>query len=210
MAEEKGEIHLVLGKHGERVFYKSAAGIGSFRKPQLGAKACEIAGVKAFAKSVERSLSERARFVLRIRQQRQQRLGEAREIPLADRRLIPPSIPSVPVNRAEDALRVKAVHKRTRPEVDRLTGNGDVVRIHHAVDKAQREPARDEVSLCGNNGLQQREAGIYRPGGLRIMARDGVVREQAEGIDIVARREELKSAHANMAGRHTGEHRTGK
>ena len=63
------------------------------------------------------------RLVLLLGEQREQRLGEAGEVPLCDDRLVAVRIAPARVDRAEDRSRVERIEKGARPVVDGLAGD---------------------------------------------------------------------------------------
>jgi hypothetical protein len=52
--------------------------------------------------------------------QRQQRFGQARQVPLRDAGLVLVLVAPAPVDRTEDGGRIIGVHERAGPEIDRL------------------------------------------------------------------------------------------
>jgi hypothetical protein len=72
------------------------------------------------------------------------------------------------------------------------------------VDEADRQPLRDEPGLRGDHGLEQGEIAAFA-GTIRIVACDHVVGEQAQGLHVAARREELEGADPDMAGGDAGQ-----
>ena len=105
--------------------------------------------------------------------QRQQRLGQARQVPLRDVRLVAVGVAAAVVDRAEHRGRVERVHERARPVVDRLAGDRHVVGVHDAVDEADEHPLGDQRRLRLDDGLEERESAAARPpgGGARSRSR---------------------------------------
>ena len=115
------------------------------------------------------SLSLLDRFVLVICEEGQKRLGEPRQVPERDPRLVRKGVSAVVVYGAEYGGRVVRIHEGARTLVDRFAHDGHVVGVHHAVDEAHEEPACDQVRLAGDHALQQRAVA------LRGLKRFGVV-----------------------------------
>ena len=108
--------------------------------------------------------------------ERQQRLGEARQVPLRHHRLVAVGVAPTAVDGAEDGGRVEGVHERARPVVDRLAGDRHVVGVHHAVDEPHEHPLRDQRGLRLDDAAEQRQrgplvAGRLRGGGARSRGR---------------------------------------
>ena len=137
-----------------------------------------IGRLEARAERLEGVARALQRLLLRGGQQRQQRLREAREVPLRDARLVAEGVAAGMVDRAEHLRRVVGVEERARPVVDGLAGDRHVVGVHHAVDEADEQPARDQVGLARDHRVEQRAVGIRRAGGSGIVPRDRVVGEQ--------------------------------
>jgi hypothetical protein len=87
-------------------------------------------------------------------EERQQRLGEARQVPERNPRLIPEGIATAMIDRAEFLVGIILVEECARSVVNRLAGNGRVVGVHHAVHEADSEPQRDEVRLRVHHALE--------------------------------------------------------
>ena len=73
------------------------------------------------------------------------------------------------------------------------------------MDKAQAHPRRDQPGLRGNNPVQQAQ----RATGIGIVAVDDMAGQGGQRVSILAGREILEGAHADMAGRDPGQHRAG-
>ena len=77
------------------------------------------------------------------------------------------------------------------------------------MDKAHAHPARDQRGLARGDCAQQGQVGLRLVGQARIVAGDRVVGQHPELFGRAAGGEELERAHAQVAGRHAGEHRAG-
>ena len=77
------------------------------------------------------------------------------------------------------------------------------------MDEANQQPARDQIGLPGDHGIQQRVIGALGLRQMRIVAADHMIGEAAHAISVAARGEELEGADTDMAGRHAGQHRAG-
>ena len=144
--------------------------------------------------------------VLLLRQQGQQRLGQAGQVPQRDAWLVAEGIAPGMVDGAEHRPRVIGVQEGAGPEIDRLAGDGHVVGVHHAMDETDQHPARHQLGLRRADGFEQCEIGVRRLGGLRVMAGDDVVGECLDRLQILAGGEILEGADADMAGGDAGQH----
>ena len=147
--------------------------------------------------------------ILFTSEQRQQRFGQSRQIPVGDRRLVGVGIATLRIDRTEYRCRIVLIHERTGAVVDGLTGQRHVVGIHHAVDKAYIHPARDQLSLAFTHCAQQAEVRIRLILEFGVMPVNDVVGQLAQRRVIATRGDELKSADTDVAGGHTRQHRTG-
>ena len=95
-------------------------------------------------------------------EQREQRLGEPREVPLGDDRLVAVGVAPGLVDRAVDRRRVEGVHEGARAVVDGLARDRHVVGVHHPVDEADQHPPGDQRRLRGHDRLEQREVRAAR------------------------------------------------
>ena len=140
---------------------------------------------------------------------REQRLGEARHVPVQDLRLAAIGIASVRVDRAEDGVHREAVHEGAGAIIDRLTADRDIVGVHHPVDEADAEPACDKVALQADHPVEQCQMRVGRLGKLGKMAAHGIVRQLRDMVGAEMRGEELKGADADMAARDARQHGAG-
>ncbi len=76
------------------------------------------------------------------------------------------------------------------------------------MNEAHVHPTGDERCLGPGNGPQQRQIRLRVGLGLRIMTIDHVVGEQSNSLDVVARGEVLKRAHAHEARGHARQYRS--
>ena len=137
----------------------------------------------------------------------EERLRKAHQVPLRDKRLVAVCVPAAEVDGAVDGAGIEQVHERAWPVVDRLPGNGHVVGVHHAVDEADQHPLRNQRSLRRDDRPQKSEAGVRRPGEVRVMTVDGIDDEAAEEVLVARRGRVLEAAHAQMTGRDPCQHR---
>ena len=114
------------------------------------------------------------------------------------------------VDGAIDLVRVVGVHEGAGAIVDGLAGNGHVVGVHDAVDKAHPQPAGDEGRLADDHRPQQVRVGSITGPHLRIVAVNHVVGQVAERLGIATRLKVLEGAHPHMTARHPRQHRPGK
>ena len=130
--------------------------------------------------------------------QRQQRLGEARQVPARDRRLVAVGVAAAVVDGAEDRGRVVGLHEGAGAVVDRLARDRHVVGVHHAVDEADVHPLRDQRRLARGHRAQQRQVAVRRAGQRRVVARDACSRPA--GAACRARRARRRTGRCPRAG----------
>jgi hypothetical protein len=109
---------------------------------------------------VDHARRERDRAVGVGIEQGQQRLGQARQIPAGDQRLVAIGIAPAGVDRAEDRVGVEVVHEGAGAVVDGFARQGHVVGVHDAVDEAHAHPARDQLGLAFAHRPQQPQIGV--------------------------------------------------
>ena len=143
-----------------------------------------------------------------VGQQRQDRFRQPREVPGRDARLIGIGVAAAMVDGAEHRRRIVGVHEGAGAIVDGLAGDRGVVGVHHAVDETHQQPLRHEAGLARDHTLE--EGAAWLGGGRRtgIVTCDRVVGEQAQGLAIVSRGEELECPDADMAGCDARQHRS--
>ena len=113
------------------------------------------------------------------------------------------------VDRAEHRGRIIGIHEGAGAVVDGLAGDGGVVGVHHAMDEADMQPARDQRRLPRDHLLQQRAVGLRRRRGRRVVPGDGIVGQQPHPLHIAAGGEILEGADAEVAGGDAGQHGAG-
>jgi alkanesulfonate monooxygenase SsuD/methylene tetrahydromethanopterin reductase-like flavin-dependent oxidoreductase (luciferase family) len=77
------------------------------------------------------------------------------------------------------------------------------------VDEPDEQPLGDEPRLRVDHRVEERAVRALGARGIGIVPRDGVVGQQAHGLDVAAAREVLERAHADVAGRDARQHRAG-
>ena len=101
---------------------------------------------------------------------------------------------------------MERVHERAGTIVNRLPGDGSVVRVHNAVDKAERHPLGDQIRLGIRDRLQQSQIRIWRLSGGRVVSRNDVIGKHLQAINIVACQKILKSPDPNVTYSNASEH----
>ena len=124
-------------------------------------------------------------------------------------RLVAVGITPAMVDAAEDGGRIGRLHEGAGAEIDGLTGNRHVVGIHHAMDEADVHPLRDQPGLALGHRAQQTQHPVGRADQGRVVARDGVLGQLAQFVEVTAGDEVLEGPHAKMTRRHPREHRAG-
>ena len=110
-----------------------------------------------------------------IAQQRQQRLPKTGQVPVRHPRLVVVGIAASMIDRAVDRLRMIRIHEGAGAIVNRLAHDRHVVRIHHAMDKADHHPLGDQRRLPRNHRLIQREIRSFRRRDVWIMTFDHMI-----------------------------------
>jgi hypothetical protein len=132
-------------------------------------------------------------------QERQQRLGEAGQVPLRDRGLVAVRVAAAVVDRAEHRVRAVGVHERAGAVVDRLPGDRHVVGVHHPVDEADQLPPGHERGLAVHDGPEERQVLPRGLDQLGVVAADCVVGQRPQGRLVPARRQVLEGPDPNVA-----------
>ena len=167
--------------------------------PHLGH---EVAGEDGFVR-----LEGRACRAL-IADQRQQRLRQAKEIPVSHVGLAVVCIAALRVAVVADMAGHEGIQKLERAIVDGQAQDAHVVGVHHAVAKTYGLPVRHERGGALAHGLQQGCVSVagrlrHRAAG-RVIAVDHIVGQGAQLLLHVARGEMLEVAKTDEAGGHAG------
>jgi hypothetical protein len=75
------------------------------------------------------------------------------------------------------------------------------------MDETDQQPACDEIGLARDDATEQRVIGPLGAEQLRIVPRDDMVGEPANGIGVAANGEELEGPDADVARGDAGQHR---
>ena len=133
-------------------------------------------------------------------EERQQGLGESRQVPEADVRLLVVRIAPGRVDRAEHLARHVLVQERAGAVVDRLAHHRHVVRVHHAVDEADEHPTGDQVGLRLDHLIEEGPVGGVRRRGVGVSAGDHEVRQRADVVGHLPRMEVLEGPDTDVGG----------
>ena len=152
-------------------------------------------------------LGHRLSFV--VAEQRQQALGQARQVPARDARLVAERVAALAVDRAEHRRRVVRLDEGARAVVDGLARDRHVVGVHDAVDEADVHPLRDQHRLALGDALEQGEEAARRADEIGVVTGDRVLGELAHALGIAAGGEELERADTDVARRDARQNRAG-
>ena len=97
------------------------------------------------------------------------------------------------------------IHEGTRTVVDGLARDGGVIGIENTVNEANAHPAGCEVGQSAAHRVKKREVAIWCIFDVRVVPRNGVIRERAHPCEIPSRREILEGADPYVAGSNTRE-----
>ncbi len=125
--------------------------------------------------------------------QRQQRLGEARQIPQRDARLVRMSVAAHLVDRAVHRRGIVGVHEGAGAVIDGLAGYRAVVGVHHTMDEADMQPACDKFGLTADHCIEQGANGMFGFGCVGIVPVDHMIGELSDAGDILARGEKTET-----------------
>ena len=139
-------------------------------------------------------------------EQRQQRLGQTRQVPLRHYWLVSIRVAPAVIDRTEHCGRVVAIDECAWPVIDRLARDGHVVGVHHTVHEAHRHPASQQRRLRLNHLGVERKVRIRCVGGVWVMTSNGVSGEALKKLGIARGRGVLKGADAKVACGHTRKH----
>jgi len=208
-AERQREVHLFPLQQLQEVVRQGAVVRLFSGQAQLGAQLPGPMPVKAHGKPGHHLFHPFHDVDIAGVQNRQQRFGQTGQVPLRHGRLLAVGISPLTVDRAEHRGRIETLHERTRTIVDGLARNAHVVGVHHPVDEAHAHPACNQLRLPLTDGLQHRNGLVGKLGEGGVMPRHGIVEQPPKHHLLLPRREELKSAHPQVAGRHAHQDRPG-
>ncbi len=141
--------------HGiEQILSQRRVAVFASRQTELMTHAGERQVRKACRKSREHLAGEFHRPLSACIDDRQQRLGESREIPQGGVRLVAIGIATLPVDGTEHRRRVVGVDERAGSEIDGFSRHRHVVGIHDAMNEAHVHPARDQRRLRAGDCAQ--------------------------------------------------------
>ena len=102
------------------------------------------------------------------------------------------------IDGAVDRPRVIGVHEGAGTVVDGLARYRHVVGVHDAVNEADEQPLRDQLSLTRDHQVEEGAVGVRGVKRFGVMPRDDVISEALNCIHIPARREELEGTDTDM------------
>ena len=134
-AEQDREVDLARGHSLEQVGRERSVAFLLARETELRAQHARMGRVEDGAQAVEAFGRKPHRLLLVVREQQEEGLGQSRDVPLRDARLVRERVPAACVDRAEGLLRIVFVEERARAVVDGLPADRRVVRVHHPCTK---------------------------------------------------------------------------
>src|SRR2546423_4600451 len=123
--------------------------------------------------------------------EREQSLCEPCQIPRRDLRLIRVGVPPLLIDRAKDLPRMVFIHEGAWAVIDRFSRNRRIVRVHHAMNETDEQPASNELRLSQRDKVQQGDIRTVAMRRLRVMSRDHMLGKQAKPLQVTAGGEEL-------------------
>ena len=205
IAEGVGVVGVVAGHPVEQVGGQGGVAVLLAEQPQFAAHHHQPALRVALGVAFDQRLRRFHGAVGVVVDQRNQGFREARQVPLGDHRLVAVGVAAALIDGAEHGLRMVAVHEGAGAVVDGLAGQGHVVGVHHAVDKAHPHPFGDQCDLPVHHPFQQRQRRHLGARPVRVVALEGVVHQRFQQRRVLAAGGVLKGAHAQVRGRHPGE-----
>jgi hypothetical protein len=154
--ESQGEVSLVLGHGLQEITGKLPVLLALRQQPELAPKPRVIGRLELAHESFERLAPFSHGLLLVLRQEWQKRLGQPRQIPEADARLVAIGLAALPVDGAEDRRRIVGIHEGARAIIDRLAGDGHVVGVHDPMDEADVQPTGNELQPCEIDGASNK------------------------------------------------------
>ena len=122
-ADRVGKVGVGLGHRPQEDVAQLGIALMRFHDTQLGPEAGVIGVLETLGEPVDGALGLLDGLVWAIVEERQQRLGQTREVPLADPGLVAVGVAPMAVDRAVDPARVKGIHEGTGAVVDGLARN---------------------------------------------------------------------------------------
>ena len=143
------------------------------------------------------------------RQQRDEGLRQLGEVPGGHIRLLVEGVAPAGVGMVADVTGVEGVEKTERAVVQRQSQNRHVVGVHYPVRKPHRLPLRHQLGGAAGDFAQQLGIGFGTHGQLRVIARNDVIGQITDRLDLVAVIKHLERAKADEAWRQPGHQRGG-
>ena len=140
---------------GSRSSISAASPASSPSKPQLAPHHRQPFGPVKPGNRLQPLVGQIDRPVLIRIEKRQQRLGQPRQVPRQDQRLVGIGIAPLPVDRGKHRARRIGFQKGAGAIVDGLARQRHVVGVHHAMDKADPHPLRDQPRLPRRHRIKQ-------------------------------------------------------
>ena len=201
-AQEDRVVDMVLRQQLQRVHHERGR-FAARRQAELGGHALEVGAAERL-----RILADRAGRGFH-RHQRHQRLGQLGEVPCRDVGLLVEGVAPAGVGMVADIAGVEGVEKAERAIVEREAEDGHVVGIHHPVREAHRLPLRHQLGGGERNLAQELGVGIGQRRQLGVVARDDVIGQVFDRLDLVAVVEHLERTEAHEARRQPCDQRGG-
>ena len=203
-AECVGEIGLIVGHQGQQVVDQGLVPVLGRLQADLAPEPGQPGGVDPLWHGVHdgRGLFDGG---VAVGGELDQGGGELCHIPHGDPRLVGVGVTAHVVNRTEHRVGVVLVEESAGPVVDGLPGDGAVVGVHHTVNEAEGHPVSYQLGLGIAHGGEQ----AHDAGGIGIVPVARVVDQALQVLDLLPGGEDLKRAHAQVAGGHAGQHGAG-
>ena len=129
-------VRFILLHQTQQLLGKRQIALFLVEQTQLRPHARQPMAIVQLAESVNHFFGQLDGFLLVVIQQRQQRFSQSGQIPCRDVRLVAISIAAASIDRAEYGSRIVCVYICAWTVIDRFAAYRHIVRIHHAVNKA--------------------------------------------------------------------------
>ena len=141
----------------------------------------------------------------------QQALGQYRQVPVHDPRLVGPGVAPLPVNRTEASLGIEVVHEGAGTIIDGLSAQERIVGIQDAMHEAEYLPMCDQPRKMFAYAFEQGHGGrlVTCLCCRAKMAVDHIIHQRRYVIAAAGHGEVLHGADAQMTAGHPGQNGAG-
>ncbi len=156
--EEQVEIHLQRAEHMHQLLIAQRIGQQNlFMQAELGGQQAVPMRMEGVVVGAQAELQ---RFD--IVDQRHQGIGQSRQVPLRDGRLVAVAVtPAFGIGGVRRPLQVVFLQPAVRAVIDAFAQDRHVVGVHHAVHETDTHPARDQLCCALADGIEELAVAVF-------------------------------------------------